>query len=342
MRRLVPILAVLYPVSLLGLIVALRFVGERFWATSVALYLPRLAFALPLPFLAYALFRLQLRRLLWTQVVALILLPLLMGFTLSFAKQPEGAPTLRVLSFNITYCDFGTERVAQAISERHADIVLLQEAGGQPDLKAALASTYPVVTEHEEFVLASRFPLLDVEVPNPIRWYRSRHSPRFVRYVLDTPLGELAVYNVHPISPRGAVIAVRQRSRWRSVFSALRLFGRAAHAVEGNSEFRELQLATVSKRVRAETLPFIVAGDTNSPELSPALAATFGEYRDGFREAGFGFGYTFPAALPWLRLDRIFSSHELKFSSFEVGCDKASDHLCVVAELYRLPPEKAP
>ncbi len=105
--------------------------------------------------------------------------------------------------------------------------------------------------------------------------------------------------------------------------------------MEGNAGLREHQLDAVAVRARAEKIPVIIAGDTNSPALSPALAEAFGEYRDGFREVGFGFGHTYPAAVPWLRLDRIFSSHDIGFSSFQVGCEGASDHLCVVAELYR-------
>ena len=54
--RLVRFLAVAYPVALLGLILAFRLVGERYWATTIGLYLPRIGYGLPLPVVALLVF----------------------------------------------------------------------------------------------------------------------------------------------------------------------------------------------------------------------------------------------------------------------------------------------
>jgi endonuclease/exonuclease/phosphatase family metal-dependent hydrolase len=330
-RRLIPILAFVYPLTLLGLIVAFRYVGERYWLTSVGLYLPRIGFALPLPLIALGLLLHGRRRLLWTQAAALGLVLVLMGLSVPLSSAPpEGARSFRVMSFNITSCDFGTESVARAIAERSPDLLLLQEATWQYRLKSILEKEYSVVHEEGEFMMASRFPLREVTVPEPLRFYGKEFSLRFVRYVIETPLGPTAVYNVHPISPRGAFRALGRAGARGRPFS-----GAAAPYVEGNAELRQRQLDAVAQSARAEKLPVIIAGDTNSPALSPALAEAFGAYRDGFREVGLGFGHTFPAWVPWLRLDRIFSSHDIGFSKFEVGCKGASDHLCVTADLYR-------
>jgi hypothetical protein len=43
-----PMLAIGYPVALLIFMASLRFVGEKWWATTIALYLPRAPFFLPL------------------------------------------------------------------------------------------------------------------------------------------------------------------------------------------------------------------------------------------------------------------------------------------------------
>ena len=45
--------AIAYPLLLLVAAVALRFVGERWWVTTVALYLPRLVLGAPLPFIVF-------------------------------------------------------------------------------------------------------------------------------------------------------------------------------------------------------------------------------------------------------------------------------------------------
>jgi endonuclease/exonuclease/phosphatase family metal-dependent hydrolase len=83
----------------------------------------------------------------------------------------------------------------------------------------------------------------------------------------------------------------------------------------------------------------IIGGDTNLPDLSPALSY-LAKFRDGFREAGAGFGYTFPVGrTAWMRLDRLFASPELRFVHFEVGTHAwASDHHCVVADVQKRSP----
>src|SRR5690242_7014760 len=74
LRRGVVALAVAYPVALLVVVALLRWVGERWWVTDVALFLPRIGFALPWPVLVLALVALRLWRLLATQVVALVMI----------------------------------------------------------------------------------------------------------------------------------------------------------------------------------------------------------------------------------------------------------------------------
>jgi endonuclease/exonuclease/phosphatase family metal-dependent hydrolase len=85
----------------------------------------------------------------------------------------------------------------------------------------------------------------------------------------------------------------------------------------------------------AETGPVLIAGDTNLPGLSETLTANLSNFSDGFREAGAGFGYTFPVGHPWMRIDRMFTTKELAFTSFSVGCRWTSDHLCISAEVKR-------
>jgi endonuclease/exonuclease/phosphatase (EEP) superfamily protein YafD len=62
-------------------------------------------------------------------------------------------------------------------------------------------------------------------------------------------------------------------------------------------------------------------------------------YQDGFRKAGWGFGYTFPndrRPPPWMRIDRILATDQLRFVRFDVGDSRASDHRCVVADVQKV------
>jgi endonuclease/exonuclease/phosphatase family metal-dependent hydrolase len=69
------------------------------------------------------------------------------------------------------------------------------------------------------------------------------------------------------------------------------------------------------------------------------LARYLSRYKDGFAQASWGFGYTFPAdKTPWMRIDRVMVSDELRVVGFEVGKSTLSDHRCVVADLQRAKP----
>jgi hypothetical protein len=157
-----------------------------------------------------------------------------------------------------------------------------------------------------------------------------------MRYEIETPLGPIAFYNVHPMSPRFAFYAVRGMRVRTSIRAGTFWRGGAAEGtVRENFELREQQLAAASRTAAGEAIPRIVAGDTNLTSLSPILAQYFGDYQDGFNSAGWGFGYTFPSGEAWMRLDRIMASHELRFVGFQVGCADESDHRCVIAQIDR-------
>ena len=95
-RATLRMLAIGYPLALLIFIVSLRFVGEKWWGTTIALYLPRAPFALPLLPLIVAIVWLGPRKLLWTQLLAFGLLLGLMGFRVAWPTPPTpGALHLR-------------------------------------------------------------------------------------------------------------------------------------------------------------------------------------------------------------------------------------------------------
>jgi endonuclease/exonuclease/phosphatase family metal-dependent hydrolase len=203
-------------------------------------------------------------------------------------------------------------------------------------LRDALAARYPYVNRASQFLLGSRFPItLITELPRVPYSGRTRTS-RAVSYRIETPQGPVALYAVHPISPRGA-FGLR---RYRSVFTRLRQNEVAISNDEesdmlGNAGLRSVQIEEAARRAGAEQLPVIIAGDTNLPGLSAVLRHAFAGYQDGFAAASWGFGYTFPAKRPFLRLDRIFAGPEFRFTSFQLGCHGVSDHLCVWADLAR-------
>jgi endonuclease/exonuclease/phosphatase (EEP) superfamily protein YafD len=330
--------ALLYPTCLVALIALLRCVGERWWVTGVGLYLPRVVVAAPLPVLVIVLAAAGLRRLLWTQIAAFLLIVFpLMGFVLPWPTFPSrDAPVVRVLSYNIDSGNGGVDDIVEEIDRHAADVVFLQEVGAYEPLNTLLRARYPVVNSANQFIVASKYPVLSASDPDKLDYEGRRRSPRFVRQVLDTPLGHIVFYNVHPLSPRETFYSLRGHGLRREILSG-RLFSSASSAVfQDNSGLRTMQVQAFAGSAQGETDPVVLAGDTNLPGLSFVFHQYLSGYQDGFAQVGWGFGYTFPSdRQPWMRIDRILASPELRFVRFEVGNSRASDHRCVVADLQR-------
>lgn len=339
LRRTIAAAAVLYPLALVATTLGLRFVGEAWWVTSVGLYLPRFVLAGPLVLLVPALVALRSRRLLALQAASLwVLLFPLLGFVLPGLPKSRTGDSFRLLSYNVNSVAAGSAAVAARIIEQKPDVVVLEELFAKSpevdDLVRRLKLEYAVVRASGQFVLASRFPVRSSAEPAGFSFDGKQHSSHCMRYELETPAGPLVVYVVHPVSPRRVINAVRGAGIRRELSSGRLFDGASAPPNRVNAALRELELASAEKGAAKEQLPTIIAGDTNLPGLSPVLHRYFSAYADAFEQAGWGFGYTYPRRLPWMRIDRIMGSHAIEFSSFSVTCGDASDHLCVVADFH--------
>jgi len=245
-----------------------------------------------------------------------------------------GAHSIRLLSFNTNSGFSGPPAIVAEIAKFEPDIVLIQEGqfnGGQ--LAEELHARFPHVEASTQFTVASRFPIVASTDPERLPYFGRQRSPRFMRYVIETPLGKVAFYSIHPVSPRGALHISRFRDLIHQLRTGALLAGDPEADLGGNTGLRVLQIEAVAELSAHEQLPVVIAGDTNLPNSSVTLRQNFGRYSDAFRAASWGFGYTFPDKHPFLRLDRIMSGPELRFTSFRIGCRGVSDHLCVVADI---------
>lgn len=323
---LVRVVALGYPLALLAVTLGLRLIGERWWVTTVLLYMPLGFLALPLvvilPWVAIA----GPRWLLAPQVGSLVLLlfPLL-GFqwSLSRAATP-GAAALRVVSYNVAAGAFKEgPLVAQAVAAK-PDVVVLQESTTEANeaLRAALPGFY--FQEQGEFMIASRWLVDDIR----------ERQPAYVRYRLRTPAGPVALFSVHFTSPHRVFEKMRGEGMKRELATGRAFQARAAPLIADNARLRATEAHAAADEAKMATDPVIVAGDTNLPGLSWALGHAFSGYQDGFASAGTGFGYTFPSTKrPWLRLDRVLAGARFRFVRFEVLRPRVSDHYGVVADL---------
>jgi vancomycin resistance protein VanJ len=336
LRRSAIALAWAYPAGLVLVLLAFRWLGEDWWVTAAALYLPRAGFGLPLLVLLPALLLFRAYRALWPLLLAAVLLVWpLMGLSVALPWPKRDPTALRVLSLNANSCVSGSKAIAASILQYRPDLVLLQElSSARTPLEAELRRHYRNVQASTQFIIASRFPIIETSDPDRAHVLGTEHSARYLRHVLRTPRGDITVFNIHPTSPRPGLNEIRGPRGFRHELQTGRAFSsHAAPEVQSITELRRAQVEAVIGDATDERNPVIIAGDSNLPTLSKLARANFAGFADGFSEAGMGFGYTYPARLSWMRIDRILASPAFRFITFEVGCAGVSDHLCVVAEL---------
>lgn len=229
------------------------------------------------------------------------------------------AVKLKVISYNTWSKNYGTDGIARIVKEQRPDVLLLQEMKTETfrRLTERLQDLYPdqeLHFSHEPGMLLaiiSRYPAESRPV--------TKGKGRVQRVVLHSPAGPLAVYNVHML----------RRGGWGSRYRKI---------------IRLLQEDLVPER-----WPVILGGDFNSPDRSDTYKFITKYLNNAHREAGFGFGFSFPASSfklfglipvpPLVRIDHIFVNDN--FVTIKAGTIRdsgGSDHFPVMAVLEVLPP----
>lgn len=226
-------------------------------------------------------------------------------FAGTLADKRSGGGEFTVVSHNVDENNPDPAKTARALAASGADLLALQElsAASTPVYERELAARYPYRSVHLGVGLWSKHPLTGVE-PVPIMpWTRA------VRAAVDTPRGPVAVYAVHLASVR--VSPVAGFTTWHRNDSA----GKLADAL------------------RAEPLPrVLVVGDFNGTAEDTALRPVTSGFRSAQRESGAGFGLTWPAAFPVVRIDQILLKGMTPVSARTLPAT-GSDHLPVAASL---------
>jgi len=275
---------------------------------------------LPVPALL-ALAALAHRRSLWVGggAAVLVWLALFGGlYNLPARTARAAGATIRAMTYNVEYRNTDVAAVAGTIRAADADVVGLQEVNPAlaEDLEVVLAEEYPYQI-HDPNVsvtglsLLSRYPFEVVAAPDVFQgvWYG---DPQLVE--VEHPAGSVFVIN--------------------------------AHFAHGHLEEDAGQIVQF---VSGQQQPVVVLGDMNATDLAdPYKQLVKGGLRDAWREAGWGYGSTFPATsfarrirgVPVLvpsrlvRIDHVFhTAHFTPRAAERLPWDGRSDHLAVVAEL---------
>ncbi len=248
----------------------------------------------------------------------------------------EGTP-LRVMTWNIVYRNWDTDAVAAAVHEQAPDILAVQELSPEHvgPLQALLGREYPYSALDPGgpggLGVWSRHPIVQ-SGPSDSR----RIGCSCQQVVLDVGGERVQVINVHPVTPQYAF--------------GRRYFADGAIRVPlprwFSTQRQEPAIDALVAAAGAGDDRLIVAGDFNTGDRHQNYWRLRGELRDAYRDAGSGFGLTFPNGgevvrglkLPaMLRIDYIFYGEGIDAQHAHTVAAPSSDHRAVVADLLLTP-----
>ncbi len=322
-------LVLLYAAALAGIELS-RWLGpERRWLTCLNLYLPQSMWAAPGLLLLVLTLALDRRFALAPVLCLAWVLGPIMGLSVA-ANRPTAPPdrTFRVMTYNVKYGRSDVGSIAAEIVSTDPDLLFLQDVYGRttdyPPLAAFLRTRH---VEREGFYLvASRFPLAPVE-------YHAMGPDWYIRTQVTIGSLPIAVYNVHLMTPRDGLAAMREGVR-EGIGELREGIG---ELMEG-ARVRLVQVAQLNADLDRERGAVLLAGDLNAPPESLVLRRLrSGRLRDAFGEAGRGYGFTYGHTLrprvSYLRIDYVLFSREMVALRAWIGGASGSAHRPVVTEL---------
>jgi vancomycin resistance protein VanJ len=294
------------------------YLGDLWWPATLLMFSPRWLLALPLSLLILAAAWWRRRSLGILLLALLLLLGPVMGFAwhVGPSASPQGM-RVRVLTCNMHYGKPDVGAWLRMLAEIRPDLVAVQELpGNEPDLPFA-DDAWHLHRENNLFV-ASRFRIQQSELLGD-----DSMTPMglVTRYRLQTPAGELTLFNLHFASPRDGL------------YEVLRNPGPGIAEMESNSSMRRQQSERLARFAEDVTGPLLLVGDFNTPTESAIFRRCWGRYTDAFTAAGWGWGYTFLGAKTTVRIDHILAGPGWHCERCWIGPQVGSPHRPVVADL---------
>lgn len=339
--------AVLYSLGLLLAPWLLRVVGENNVTLAFLLYVPRILLLFPLIAVIPLLLIFQWRLLPLPFIAALVFAGWGMGWEWHPSANPtpsKQGKTLNVLTYNRgQHMNQSLQPFKEAT---FPDIIAFQEAPGRAAgyAKAAGYEEFVYTTDAGEFTILSRYPILSsILIDLPVG---DRPMKPAIRFEIDFAGTPIALYSVHFMSPRDTLIYYRNGA---FIYGILGLPGTPfAKKRRTNQEFwddRIAQARELARVLEAERLPTLLVGDLNAPSGGYIHDIFLELLEDAHKEAGQGFGYTFPGVTrnplsgggPWMRIDYLFCDENWETQWCITEPDRPSQHRAVTAQFELLP-----
>ncbi len=267
---------------------------------------------------------------------------------ISFPEEGGKAPgNLRVATYNVHNFSGGgpfastVEQIAEQMRREEADVVCFQEfsIGSTYDLDSIATAfhhlPYRFVEDRPfpDVAVFSRHPIVDASV-NPF----PDSDNLFLSVDLQVGNDTVRILATH-LQTTGVTHSRRDIERAR-LYGDEKEEGRAvlnlAQRLRQNAQSRSRQADRLAQAAAESPYPLVVCGDFNATPASYVYRTLTRSLRDGFREAGSGYGYTFRGIRKIVRIDYILHSPDfraVRYYSPKIGL---SDHNPVVTELERV------
>lgn len=306
-----------------------RALAESQWWSTLLIYLPQVLYLAPAPLVLLPVLWSRDRRALGVFVGTLLLIagPIMGGHVPFPSFTPADAPRVRVLEYNIQGGRAGVELIQAQVERFQPDVVIFSEArdwGNERPLEEYLGRQFRnwSTTASGDMFIASRWPFVETEaLPlSDLKTQDPSLDRKKVRALVEAPFGRFQVVGVHFYT---AVYGRTLRKEWNHVPTYMRHTG----------SIRQDQAKDLRTWTNGMSDPVILAGDFNTPPIGWIYQSLVTQLGDSFAERGLGWGYTFQANRPVLRIDYIFHSRQWDVAKCEVGAQPGSDHRPVFAEL---------
>ena len=224
-----------------------------------------------------------------------------------------GTPNFRLMTYNVARGGAGeraagqsaAEALAAAVLAQRPDVICLQEINGlQPTLFPELLRRLPGYTAvpSREVAILTRFPVLERQetaLPGTGR--------RLLSAALKVQGVRVTVLNAH-------FTTIPLRGGWTAARDA-----------------RDAQLRALLGAAQTTPGPLLACGDFNTPAHGRVYGELKRHFANAFEQAGSGFGYTFPASFPLVRIDHVWlrGAHATRGAVPE---SRASDHRPLVVD----------
>jgi endonuclease/exonuclease/phosphatase (EEP) superfamily protein YafD len=174
----------------------------------------------------------------------------------------------------------------------------------------------------EQLCLVSRFPITEIRQLDRENLRAAEGSGLVVEYTIDLGEKQLHLTNLHLDTPRVGLAPVREGN-----------VSEGFNKLHSKSIVREIESRQARRWINVDEVATVVLGDFNLPVESTIYQRYWGDMRNAFTSAGFGFGYTRFAGWIRARIDHILVGSRLRVARAFVGPDFGSDHRPMIADL---------